>query len=134
MIAAGAYLWSVREARGLSRNDVATYIREKVGTGTNAVQVERIEKGQVPTSTPTMAAFIEAVNADPKQVVWLILQDDVTTEAAQELALAYIKANTATPDEQERRRREALALVDQLLADPVKLGRLLQFGEDLLER
>lgn len=134
MVAAGAYLWGVRESRKLSRQDVANYIRNKVGNGTNAVQVGRIEKGQIPTSAETLAAFIEAVDADPRQVIRLILHDDVTAEAAQELALAYVRANTATPDEQERRRREALQVIDQLLEDPVKLGRLLQFGEDLIAR
>lgn len=131
-ITVGRYLETVREARRMSREAVAEKVRHRTGGSTNAVQIMRIEKGQ-PTGAATLAAMAEAVGADIRQMLNLLLDEQMSAEQAAQLAEAYVRRNAGTPDEQEARRLEALALIDRLLADPRLLDRLMGYGQRLLD-
>lgn len=131
---AGMYLWTIRETKKLSRIFVAAEIRKITGEGTNDVQVMRIEKGQ-PTSSATLGAFAEVIGANGDQVISLLADSETTIEQARTMAMDWLKQNQVigTADEQERRRLEAIRLIDDLLDEPQKLDRLLGYGQRLLE-
>lgn len=133
-IAAGAYLWRIRESRKLSRIKVAKLIRDATGEGTNDVQVMRIEKGQV-TSSAVFAAFIDIVGAEPRHVIELFNREDADAETGRALAREWIQQNirSGTPSEQEERRVRAAQAIDALLHDSAKLDKLLGYADRLIE-
>lgn len=105
MIAAGAYLLTVREAGRFSAREVAAHIRETTGEGTTDTQVRRIERGQ-PTAAHVLAAFATFVGANPAQLFGLLSARDASAERGRELALAWLEL---THEERERILRIALA-------------------------
>lgn len=132
MVAAGAYLWELRELRRMSRDEVAAQIRAQTGEGTNDVQVMRIEKGQ-PTNPAVFAAFCRAIDGDWGKVWSLLLDRDSGDEAGRKAAHDWFDKLPADPDERERRRQYAVDLIDALLADSDRLNKLIGYGRRLLE-
>lgn len=127
MTAAGAYLWALREQGRLSREEVAAFIREATGEGTNAVQVLRIEKGGHATRSAVLAAFAQFVGANPVHVQSLLAQKDSDAERGKQLAEAWL---SLTPEERERVLRVALATEPEALAAALaSLRRLLSARE-----
>lgn len=128
MTAAGAYLWTLRERGRLSREEVASYIREQTGEGTNAVQVMRIEKGGHATRSAVLAAFAQFVGANPVQLQALLATKDDDEKRGAELAKAWLKL---TPEERERVLRVALATDPESLQQAIaSLRRLLSAREE----
>lgn len=126
MLAAGAYLRLLREGRGLTRASLARQL------STDDTQVERIEKGRIDTRSSLLFAFIREVRGSADQVMLLLLDDAAGEEQGRALAEAWLEPGDAAAGEDVRRRR-ALALIDDLLADPQKLDRLLGYGDRLRE-
>jgi len=87
MVAAGAYLRTLREARGLTRDEVAYQI------GTNGVQVMRIEKGEVDTRGSLLMALARRVQANVDQLSRLLLDDKATAEDGQQLATRWLSSH-----------------------------------------
>jgi transcriptional regulator with XRE-family HTH domain len=131
MQAAGAYLWELRLAKGLSRIDVAAQIREQTGEGTNDTQVMRIEKGQ-PTSSATFTAFAVVIGADYAKLIQLAADPHATDAMGREAARAWIDMAT-TQDAQSERIAAANQIIEDLLQHPRKLDQLLGFGQRLRE-
>lgn len=84
MIAAGAYLWELRDAKRLSREELAAEI------GTNDVQIMRIEKGEIDTRGSLLLRFIHKVNGDFEEVVRLMDDPTATEEEGRRRALAWL--------------------------------------------
>jgi transcriptional regulator with XRE-family HTH domain len=83
MIAAGAYLWELRDAKKLSREELADAI------GTNDVQVMRIEKGEIDTRGSLLLRFIHKVNGDFEEVVRLMDDPTASEEEGRRRALEW---------------------------------------------
>lgn len=127
MPAAGAYLWTLRERGRLSREEVAAFIREQTGEGTNAVQVLRIEKGGHATRSSVLAAFAEFVGANPVHIQALLARKENDAEKGRQLAEAWL---SLTPEERERVLRVALATDPEALTTALaSLRRLLNARE-----
>lgn len=127
MSAAGKYLWTLREHGRLSREEVAIYIRDQTGEGTNAVQVLRIEKGGHATRSAVLAAFAQFVGANPVQLQSLLSQRDADEKKGQVMAEAWL---SLTAEERERVLRVALATEPEALqAALTSLRRLLSARE-----
>jgi hypothetical protein len=127
MTAAGAYLWTLREQGRLSREEVAAFIRDVTGEGTNAVQVMRIEKGGHATRSAVLAAFAEFVGANPVHIQSLLARKESDAKKGKELADAWL---SLTPEERERVLRVALATdPEALTAALASLRRLLSARE-----
>lgn len=127
MQAAMMYLRVLRESHKLSQADIARAARVE------SKQVYRWERGESEPSASGLAAFVEAVQGNIEEVKQLILSD-ATESAGQQLAERwYASNNQALPDERERRRQRAIALIDDLLGDPQKLDQLLGYGARLQE-
>lgn len=128
MAAAGVYLWTLRERGRLSREEVAGYIREQTGEGTNAVQVMRIEKGGHATRSAVLAAFAQFVGANPVHVQMLLAEKDSDAKKGKELAEAWLKLSS---EERERVLRIALATSPDALQQAIaSLRRLLSAREE----
>lgn len=84
MIAAGAYLRTLREGRGLTRDEVAYEI------GTSGVQVMRIEKGEVDTRGSLLMALAKRVHANVDHISRLLLDEQATAEDGQQLAAQWL--------------------------------------------
>lgn len=115
MIAAGAYLRTLREQLGLPREKVAAL------AGTNGSQLVRIESGEQETRGSLLAALIRAVKGNADQVMDLILDESATAEDGQRLALSWFTGEElaeihavadAIPD---HKRQEALAILQELI-------------------
>lgn len=128
MVAAGAYLRVLREARYSSREAIAKVLQ------VDDSQIERIEKGKHNTRGPFLFAFIREVRANANHITQLILDDSLDEKAAQQMAADWLKQiGDREPSEQEDMRLRAIALIDELLSDPQKLDRLMGYGERLQE-
>jgi transcriptional regulator with XRE-family HTH domain len=119
-IEAGSYIWRVREARGLSRDDVAAYVRAYTDTKTNSVQILKIERG-ANSSAVTLMAVARCVQANLEHLQQLLLDETVTVETAQLLADTWVGGAprmveeiplTAEQEEQFRRITAATASDD----------------------
>lgn len=130
MQAVGAYLWELRRRKGVSRATVGKALGD-----VDHSQIERIEKGQTDTRGSLLLAFVHAVGGNPDDVVALMVEPKATADEGKQLAAQWWSQQIqgATPQEQDERRQQAMALVDALLADPAKLDRLMGYGERLLE-
>nr|P25279.1 RecName: Full=Uncharacterized 15.4 kDa protein in HgiDIIM 5'region; AltName: Full=ORF15 [Herpetosiphon aurantiacus]CAA38940.1 orf 15 [Herpetosiphon giganteus] len=136
MIATGAYLWTLREAIGLCRNDVAHE------AGTNNVQIMRIEKGEIDTRGSLLLSVVRAVNFNAEHIAQLFLMLVATEEDGRNLAISWINRETTSAIDEfiadvkkDNKVSEALKLIQQLEAlDPSSLDRLLGYGQSLLDR
>lgn len=127
MKAAGTYLRMLREAERIGRGALARQLH------TDDSQIERIEKGQIDTRGSLLFAFIRAVRGNAEHVMTLLLDAAATEADGRALAEAWLRAAPTDPEEQDERRRRALHLVDDLLADPRMLDQLLGYGDRLRE-
>lgn len=118
MVAAGAYLESLRLASKKSRADVAKAI------GTSESQVQRIEAGEIDTRGSLLFGFARFVKANISHLAKLLL-DDAASEA--EAARMAELAQSMTDEELD----EAIALFEQLRNDPPALARWLGYGRGL---
>ena len=116
MVAAGAYLWKLRDLRGFTRDEVAHI------TGTNAVQVMRIEKGEIDTRGSLLMSLVKAVKGSADQVMLLLLNERATVEEGRRLAEAWYDHKTGEIDYQmivdeipDTKKREALAILDEII-------------------
>jgi transcriptional regulator with XRE-family HTH domain len=130
--AAGAYLWELRDRRGLSRDDIAAQIRVRTGEGTNSVQVMRIEKGQ-PTNPAVFAAFVQAVGGSWDEVRSLLLDQDATEELGRKAAREWLKKAPFDLSQYEIQRQQAVDLIESLVGDPIRLRELIGYGKRLME-
>ncbi|MBM7843806.1 MULTISPECIES: helix-turn-helix domain-containing protein [Herpetosiphon] len=136
MIATGAYLWTLREAIGLSRDDVAHE------AGTNNVQIMRIEKGEIDTRGSLLLSVVRAVKGNAEHIAQLLLDASATEEDGRNLAISWINRETTSAIDEfiadvkkDNKVSEALKLIQQLEAlDPSSLDRLLGYGQSLLDR
>lgn len=132
MKAAGAYLWQLRDRRGISRENAAAQIRDRTGEGTNYVQVMRIEKGQ-PTNPAVFAAFVQVVGGSWDEVRALLLDQQATEEMGRKAADEWLKKAPFDLDQYEIQRQQAVGLIESLVNDPIRLRELIGYGKRLLE-
>ena len=86
LIAAGAYLRTLREAHELSRAKVATL------ASTHESQIERIERGGGETRASLLLSFAQVVQADLNDLALLILDTNATAEDGLQAAEQHFKA------------------------------------------
>lgn len=115
MVAAGSYLRALREARHLSRAQVAAE------AGTNEAQIVRIEKGEIDTRSSLLLRFAHYVRASADQLMQLVVNEDATAEDGQDLADVWL-SHVAEYDD-----RDVLAVIREMRAE---LDRL----EDRVDR
>ena len=129
MQAAMTYLRILREAHKLSQADIAR------AAAVESKQVYRWERGESEPSASGLAAFVKAVQGSFEQVNALILNRSMSEDVIREMAEEWYRTTIQklSPSECEQRRQRAIALIDDLLADPQKLDRLLGYGERLQE-
>lgn len=94
LAATGLYLRFIREARGLSREQVASE------AGTSASQIERIENGKQETRSSVMLAFLKTIRANADHLAWLIRTPDATVEDSQRLAAEVLSPPPPQPESQ----------------------------------
>lgn len=80
--AAGAYLWELRQARHLSRDQLAQRLN------TSRSQIERIDYGQGEARASVIFLYARAVGADLDELSDLMLDPAATVEQARVLARA----------------------------------------------
>lgn len=126
--AAGAYVWALRETARIGRGALAKQLN------TDDSQIERIEKGQIDTRASLLFAFIRAVRGNSAHVMTLILDESADEDSGRRLAKAQRPLTAADPVEQDERRRQLLALFDDLSATPRLLDQWLGYGACLREK
>lgn len=104
-----------------------TKVQRNAGVGMNYVSRLRTKDTQNP-STRITAALIRAARGNLNDVARLS-DPETTAEMGQKAALEWLEQNAGS----EKRRKEAVALIDELLNDPRKLDRWLGYGRRLLE-
>ena len=133
MIAAGAYIRTLREARQISRAQLAT------AAGTHASQIERIEKGEQDTRGSLLVAIVRAVQGSLDQIARLLLDETATAEDGKLLAHEWLSQEvqheidrfaTSIPNDQIA---DVIAKIEQLQAEPDAIFRLRGYLERLLE-
>jgi transcriptional regulator with XRE-family HTH domain len=127
MKAVGSYLRALREAGRIGRGALAREL------GTDDSQIERIEKGQIDTRGSLLFAFIHAVRGNAEHIMQLLLADAASEEEGRALAEVWLAEARGDPAALDERRRRALSLIDDLLADPRALDQLLGYGDRLRE-
>jgi transcriptional regulator with XRE-family HTH domain len=128
VIAASAYIRTLREARHLSRAKLAAI------AGTHESQIERIEKEGQDTRGSLLVAIVRALRGNLNQVGQLMLDVSATAEDGKRLAQEWLvqKGNdrsiSCSPDVQLA---EIMALIRQLQVNPVALGHLSRYLDRL---
>lgn len=84
MLAAGAYIRAVRDARGLSRADVYRI------TNVHESQIARIEAGTQDAGYTSVLAIVKAVQGDIADFYRLVVNPRAKVEEANELALRLV--------------------------------------------
>lgn len=107
--AAGAYLRVLREARGLTQQEVAT----QIGL-TNYQQIYRIETGSHDTSATTLLAFGRAVGGQAEDIERLMLEPKATVMDGIMQAQARL-----APQPDTSKRQQALDYLDSLTPEDV---------------
>ena len=124
LIAAGAYIRTLREARHLSRAKLAAL------AGTHESQIERIEKGDQDTRGSLLVAMVQAVGGNLSQIGRLLLNEAATADNGRQIAQAWLVheeqreqlgVTVRLPDTQVA---AMLAQVERLRAHPEALLRL----------
>ena len=135
MIATGAYIWQLRETAGLTRDEVA-YI-----SGTNNVQVMRIEKGQIDTRGSLLLAIVKNLNGSAEHIAQLLLDKNATAEQGRTLAQEWLAdshkrtISLINSTKQTGKVAELLVLAQKLEGvDPSALDRLIGYGQSLLDQ
>lgn len=133
LIAAGAYIRTLREARHLSRAKLAAL------AGTHESQIERIEKGDQDTRASLLVAMVQAVRGNLTQIGRLLLTEAATADDGRQSAQAWLSHEEqrksarfirGMPDSQAA---AMLALVERLRAHPEALLRLRGYLDGLTE-
>lgn len=127
MQVAMTYLRVLREAHDLSQEDVAR------ATNVTVKQIGRWERGESEPGVVGLAAFVQLVQGSMEDVKRLILDQKADENAALRAAETILHFINQVPDERDARRQRAIALIDDLLADPQKMDRLLGYGARLQE-
>jgi transcriptional regulator with XRE-family HTH domain len=98
MVAVGAYLRELRDAKGWSRLRAAT--EGKVSTKS----IERWEDGEVEPAFTDLAAYVRALNGSIARALNLLLGEDATASTAMvaELAEEERARPLGTPEEEDR--------------------------------
>jgi transcriptional regulator with XRE-family HTH domain len=89
---AGLYLRIVREARKLSRDEVAK------AAGTSTSQIERLENGKQDTRSTVMLALIDTIQANWKDVTFLQRHPTATDADARHRAAAWLRVPIRVED------------------------------------
>ena len=122
------YLRVLREKQKLSQGDIARV------AGVESKQVYRWERGESEPPASGLMAFVELVQGNIEDVQRLISSKDADERLARQLAEEWhASLEKVEPTEREKRRVRAIALIDDLLADPQKIDRLLGYGARLQE-
>jgi transcriptional regulator with XRE-family HTH domain len=85
MIAVGAYIRTLREARKMSRAELAAK------TQTSGSQLVRIENGEQDTRSTLLAAIVNHLGGDFYDVGQLLLHEDATAEEGRQLAIEHLQ-------------------------------------------
>jgi transcriptional regulator with XRE-family HTH domain len=133
VLAATAYLKTLREARNLSQDDVAEAI------GASMRQVGAWERGQADPASSSIAAYIRFVHASAEHVVSLLINPIATAEDGAQLAgqwleeseQSYVRTLDSTSIDDQL--HELLDVLRAFRSDPRRLGQVLGYAEGLLE-
>ena len=133
VLAATAYLKALREARGLSQDDVARAI------GASMRQVGAWERAESDPASSSLAAYIRYISASAEHVVSLLGNPDATREDGSRLARQWLEQSeqvylhTLEPISSDQTLRDLLDVLRALRSDPLRLGQVLGYAERLLE-
>lgn len=110
MIAAGAYIRSVREGRGMTRAELASLLE------TTETQLFRVESGQQDTRGSSLMRIVSAIGANIKHVYDLLMDESSTAEDGQRLAMQWLSRDDramldSIPDEQIQ---EVVRILDEM--------------------
>jgi transcriptional regulator with XRE-family HTH domain len=122
--ATGAYLKHLREVAGISR----LALSKKVNTSDS--QIIRIEQGQE-TRGSLLAKIIKEVNANPDDVVELLVSDDYTVEDGVSRAKLWIEKRKPKQKGQIVIHPDVQSLVS--IMTEYELGRWVAAGERMIE-
>ena len=84
MIAAGMYLRTLREGRGMSRKEIAAALK------TSPSQIERIENGEQETRGSLLFGFVDAVRGSAEHVQRLLLSAEASENEGERLARSWL--------------------------------------------
>jgi transcriptional regulator with XRE-family HTH domain len=86
MLAAGTYIKTLREAKQLSRADLAKQ------SETNEMQILRVEKGEIDTRGSLLMKIVRVVEGSAEHIADLMLNDNATAEDAKKLAVIHLQS------------------------------------------
>jgi transcriptional regulator with XRE-family HTH domain len=133
LLAAATYLKTIREAHGISQDEVA----RSLGTSTRVVG--GWERAEADPASTSLAAFTRFVHASAEHVVTLLINPDATQADAVQLAHEWLEQSKqqflnqldrASTDDQLR---DVLTILRSFSSNPRKLGQLLGYAERLLD-
>lgn len=132
MIAAGAYIRTLREARHLSRAEVAT------ATGTHESQIVRIENGDQDTRGSLLLAIVRVVRGRADHIQDLILNQTCTADDGKAKAQDWLARIEANALEESRSMTDAeldvaIANLDKIRDSPDLINRVTAYIEGLIE-
>jgi transcriptional regulator with XRE-family HTH domain len=140
--AVGGYIRHLRTQQGLTATAVAQAAK------TNSNYIWRIEQGKIKEpGAELLGTLVRAVNGSIEDAISLLLDADATVadgeaRAAQWLAREELVEATRAQDALDQlaalipddRVEEALALLEELVAHPYQMGKVMEYGRQLLDR
>jgi transcriptional regulator with XRE-family HTH domain len=140
--AVGGYIRHLRTQQGLTATAVAQAAK------TNSNYIWRIEQGKIKEpGAELLGTLVRAVNGSIEDAMALLLDPLASVADGEARASAWLardELRVATPAQQEieqlaalipnDRVEEALALLEELVAYPYEMGKVMEYGRQLLER
>lgn len=123
--AAGAYLQRLREEARISRHGLAKRAK------TSDSQIIRIEQGEQETRFSLIALIIRELDANPSDVIELMLSENATIEEAILRANSWIEIKKPKSEDRKEVHPDVISVVSRLT--DYELGRWVAFGERLIE-
>ena len=120
--AVGAYIKTLREARGLSQVQVAALI------DSNETQIRRIERGRHDALGTTLAKTVKAVQGNMQHIQTLLLQEDDSPWLGEELARAMLEMQPSA-----HHRRYLMWVIEQVVHGRLTLDEAISHVENLDE-
>jgi transcriptional regulator with XRE-family HTH domain len=133
LLAAATYLKTLREAYGISQDEVA----RSLGTSTRVVG--GWERAETDPASSSLAAFTRFVHASAEHVVTLLINPDATQDDGVRLAHQWLEQSKQrfldelTTHSADEPLRDLLTILRSFSANPRKLGQLLGYAERLLD-
>ncbi len=131
--AAAAYLKIIREARGISQDEVARHL------GTSTRVVGGWERSEADPASTSLAAFTRFIHASAEHVVTLLIDPDATQDDARRLANEWLEHSqqqvlqTLERASDNDQLRDLLVILRSFSSNPRKIGQIIGYAERLLD-